>query len=145
MKGRVKIYYDVSEGFGDPNLHPFNLYVEGSYFGDSDILVNEGKDGRDGTAMADLVSHLLVLVRKEFIVLLEKHETVAVEMKEVAEARKKHHIKSIEEIKKKHGSEVDIRKGKSSQKSNLFNRKALSNQRKGKFGGVKNMVTVNTE
>ena len=58
VHGRVKIYYDLNEGFGDPDNHPFNLYVEGSYFGDSDILTNDGKDGRDGTAKADSVSHL---------------------------------------------------------------------------------------
>jgi CRP-like cAMP-binding protein len=54
LKGRVKIYYDINEGYKDQVVNiPFNLYVEGSYFGDSDVLVNAGRDGRDGTAVAE--------------------------------------------------------------------------------------------
>ena len=55
MKGRVKIYYDINEGHNGNIINiPFNLYVEGSYFGDSDVLINSGKDGRDGTAIAEV-------------------------------------------------------------------------------------------
>ena len=55
LKGRVKLHCDANEGdetLGE-NWIPFNLYVEGSYFGDSDIIVSGHKDGRDGTAIAD--------------------------------------------------------------------------------------------
>lgn len=55
LKGRVKLLCDANEG--DEELGeswvPFNLYVEGSYFGDSDIIATGVKDGRDGTAIAD--------------------------------------------------------------------------------------------
>ena len=91
VKGRVKLFYDVSEGFGEPNNVPFNLYVEGSYFGDCDVLVNEGSDGRDGTAEADTESQLLVLNRKDLKMLLDKFMKVGVEMTKVAEMRKTHH------------------------------------------------------
>lgn len=54
MKGRVKMYYDVNEG-QDGNIInvPFNLYVEGSYFGDSEIFVSEDRNARDSTAIAE--------------------------------------------------------------------------------------------
>ena len=40
LKGRVKMYIDVNEGNTDGIIInvPFNLYVEGSYFGDSEIF-----------------------------------------------------------------------------------------------------------
>ncbi len=38
-QGRIKLYIDLNEtGTGEQNNAPFNLYVEGSYFGDSDIF-----------------------------------------------------------------------------------------------------------
>jgi CRP-like cAMP-binding protein len=95
VKGRVKLYYDLNEGIGEPNNVPFNLYVEGSYFGDADILVNEGRDGRDGTAEAETVSQLLILNRKELKILLEKFDDVAQELRLVAEKRKEHHESAI--------------------------------------------------
>ena len=56
LKGRVKLYCDANEGdekLGQNPL-PFNLYVEGSYFGDSDVLGRDVKDGRDGSAIAEV-------------------------------------------------------------------------------------------
>lgn len=44
---------------------PFNVYVEGSYFGDSDIFVDESRSVRDSTAIASVVSYLLVITKKE--------------------------------------------------------------------------------
>lgn len=41
MKGRVKLYIDLNEGEGNPFYFPFNMYMEGSYFGDSDVLLGE--------------------------------------------------------------------------------------------------------
>lgn len=47
------MYYDVNLMQGLPTLLiPFNLYVEGSYFGDSDIFVEDGRNVRDCTAVA---------------------------------------------------------------------------------------------
>lgn len=84
VKGRVKLFYDLSEGLGEPNNVPFNLYVEGSYFGDLEILVEERAEGRDGTAEADDVCQLLVLNRKDCKILIEKFEDVGDEMKNIA-------------------------------------------------------------
>ncbi len=45
------MYYNLNEGT-DQKQHnvPFNLYVEGSYFGDSDIFETEERNTRDCTA-----------------------------------------------------------------------------------------------
>jgi CRP-like cAMP-binding protein len=41
FQGRIKLYIDLNEaGEGESMNVPFNLYVEGSYFGDSDIFPN---------------------------------------------------------------------------------------------------------
>jgi len=42
---------------------PINLHVEGSYFGDNDVLVNGGRDGRDSTAIAETDGQLLVITK----------------------------------------------------------------------------------
>jgi hypothetical protein len=59
---------DVSEHY-DSDEEPTNVaiiaYVEGSYFGDSDIFFSNENTGRDSTAIADNECHLLVLHRKE--------------------------------------------------------------------------------
>jgi hypothetical protein len=39
-------------GASNPVLEPFSLYVEGSLFGDQDILIDNGRNGRDSTAIA---------------------------------------------------------------------------------------------
>lgn len=54
---------------GEVNLVPFNLYVAGSYFGDVDVLVPENWNEWDGTAMAEVVSNLLVLSWKDLKVI----------------------------------------------------------------------------
>jgi len=39
VQGKVKLVYDVTEGEIDQPYHiPFNMYMQGSYFGDSDVL-----------------------------------------------------------------------------------------------------------
>jgi len=42
---------------------PINLHVEGSYFGDNDVLLNGGRDGRDSTAIAETECALLVITK----------------------------------------------------------------------------------
>lgn len=62
MKGRVKLCYDIMEGAGDPVNIPFNMYVEGSYFGEMEMMLRHFKDkGRDGSAIVDSECHLLVM------------------------------------------------------------------------------------
>lgn len=51
-KGRVKFYFDLYiVGEKKPRLEPFCLFVDGSMFGDQDILIDNGRDGRDSTAI----------------------------------------------------------------------------------------------
>ena len=40
------------------------MHVEGSYFGDNDVLLNEGRDGRDSTAQAEVECQLLVITKQ---------------------------------------------------------------------------------
>ena len=74
------------------------MYVEGSYFGDSDIFINKGKDGRDGSTFADCESHLLVIGKKELFTILKDFKNIKQEMIEVAQERKNHHDESIRKV-----------------------------------------------
>jgi hypothetical protein len=49
----------------------FNMYVEGSYFGEMEMMVREYKLlGRDGSAIVDSECHLLVLTKPDLIAIL---------------------------------------------------------------------------
>lgn len=58
IKGRVKFYYNKNfracalDSEAKPDMIPINMHVQGSYFGDNDVLINKGKSGRDSTALA---------------------------------------------------------------------------------------------
>lgn len=69
-------------------VEPLNIafiaYVEGSYFGDSDIFFQDENKGRDSTAIADNECHLLVLSRKDLIAMSEDFEEMSKEMKKIA-------------------------------------------------------------
>lgn len=72
LKGKVKLMYDLTEGETDkPYLIPFNMYLEGSYFGDSDVLADKNNEGRDGTALVDAKSVIYVIVRKDLLKVLK--------------------------------------------------------------------------
>ena len=82
---------------------PFIAYVEGSYFGDSDIFSSDeagvgNAGGRDGTAMADSEIHLLVLGKKDIVLILEEFEDLALEIKQIAKERKNYHDELIQRI-----------------------------------------------
>jgi len=63
-KGRVKFYFEMwLVGVRKSRLEPFCLYVEGSMFGDQDILIDNGRDGRDSTSVAQNDCILLVLTK----------------------------------------------------------------------------------
>ena len=101
LKGKVKLVYDLTEGEVDKPYHiPFNMYVEGSYFGDSDVLADKTNDGRDGTAIVDSESSILVITRKDLLSVL-KHfkDTYFKEMHFIAKERRQHHKAAIEELK----------------------------------------------
>lgn len=103
FKGKVKLMFDMLEGQTDePQYAPFNMYVEGSYFGDSDVLGDHENEGRDGTAIVDAESNLYVITRKSLLEVLNKKQfkhTIAKEMKQIARERRIHHKNSIEELK----------------------------------------------
>ena len=114
FKGRVKFFYKIPKTHeevevGDDSPHntkallpeypePINLHVEGSYFGDNDVLLNQGRDGRDSTAIAERECHLLVITKQQLIDLLKNFPHYRKEMKKVAERRKNHHLRQIEKL-----------------------------------------------
>lgn len=77
---------------------PFIAYVEGSYFGDSDIFYQDESKGRDGTATADSEVHLLVLNKKDLYMLIEEHEDFGFQMKAIARKRREYHEELILKI-----------------------------------------------
>ena len=101
FKGKVKLMYDLTEGETDiPYLIPFNMYVEGSYFGDSDVLADTSNEGRDGTALVDAKSIIYVIIGKDLIQVLKlfKHSYLK-EMRIIAKERRLHHKAAIDELK----------------------------------------------
>jgi CRP-like cAMP-binding protein len=78
------LYFDVNEGdleASEPLNIAFIVYVEGSYFGDSDIFFQDEASGRDSTAIADSECHLLVLNRKDLMALSEDFELISNEIR----------------------------------------------------------------
>ena len=65
------------------------LYPEGSYFGDSDILLKiEGThSGRDSTAISETICQLLVLWAKDLFDVLVDFPAIEEEMKAIAKER----------------------------------------------------------
>ena len=93
--------YDLTEGEIDQPYHiPFNMYVEGSYFGDSDVLADKTNDGRDGTALVDAESVVFVITRKDLLSVMKQFkDTFAKEMNFIAKERRLHHKAAIDELK----------------------------------------------
>ena len=107
-KGRIKLYVDVNEGNQDAT-QPLNIafiaYVEGSYFGDSDIFFQDENKGRDSTSIADTECHLLVLSKKDLISMSEDFEEMSKEMRQIAQERKVNHDQLIREVIEEHQRE----------------------------------------
>jgi hypothetical protein len=93
--------YDLTEGETDVPYHiPFNMYVEGSYFGDSDVLADTNNEGRDGTALVDAESVIYVIIRKDLLSVLKLFKnTYSKEMRIIAKERRIHHKAAIDELK----------------------------------------------
>lgn len=102
----MKLFVDINQA--DPEeLEPLNLpfiaYVEGSYFGDNDILTPQPEEeeagptaaGRDGTAIAESEVHLLVLTKKELFSIIEEYEDLDIQMRAIAKRRRKYHEELI--------------------------------------------------
>jgi hypothetical protein len=76
------------------------MYVEGSYFGDSDVLADKNNDGRDGTAVIDARSKIFVITRKDLLSVLKHFKnTYSKEMHFIAKERRLHHKAAIDELK----------------------------------------------
>jgi CRP-like cAMP-binding protein len=101
QKGRVKLCYDITKGFAAPIIVPFNMYVEGSYFGEMEMMLIHYRNlGRDGTAIVDSQCHLLVIGSKELREVLVHFHDVHHQMKLQAKKRREHHERAIEEAKR---------------------------------------------
>mmetsp|Transcript_24313 Transcript_24313/g.23924 ORF Transcript_24313/g.23924 Transcript_24313/m.23924 type:complete len:481 (+) Transcript_24313:722-2164(+) len=99
-KGRVKLFLELNEASEvdeeDTEKVAIIAYVEGSYFGDSDIFARDQNKGRDTSAKAELECHLLVLKRKDLFSLMEDFQDIGKEMRIIAHERKANHDKMIE-------------------------------------------------
>ena len=95
--------YDLTEGeIPKPYNIPFNMYVEGSYFGDSDVLTEKEREGmgRDGTALVDAESIIFVMTRKDLLSALRHFkDSYYKEMYFIAKERYLHHRAAIDELK----------------------------------------------
>jgi CRP-like cAMP-binding protein len=108
LKGSIKLQTDISEVLSDDALVdpdffnvPFNLYVEGSYFGDSDCLLSK-KAFRECMALAEQECHLLVLKKHILEDLLKDFDDIRHQMMDIAAEKKKYHERLVQEIEKKH-------------------------------------------
>jgi hypothetical protein len=79
---------------------PFNLIVEGSYFGDSDCLFLR-KCIRESTAEADQECHLLLLKKHALEDLLENFIDIKNQMMCIAIEKRKYHRRLISELLQK--------------------------------------------
>ena len=77
------------------------MYIGGSYFGDSDVLIDAT---RDGTALVDAESNLFAISKKDIKEVLEicvrnKKSWIKREMEKTAKERREYHADSIQELK----------------------------------------------
>jgi hypothetical protein len=80
------------KGEAEPYMIPFNMYAEGSYFGDNDVLGDYKKNGRDGTALVYEKSIVYVLEAQQLLDVLDMFRSkIKKEMYTIAEERKLHH------------------------------------------------------
>ena len=97
-KGRVKFYFDLYiKNRVKPRLEPFCLFVEGSMFGDQDILIDNGRDGRDSTSIGQADCTLLVLTKVQIQKLLKKFPKEKRQMRQMAKDRREHFRIAIKE------------------------------------------------
>jgi hypothetical protein len=98
-------------------LIPFISYLEGSYFGDSDIMLDLTRDDlyRDGTAITERECQFLILSKEAIL----KHKTIFSkeigEIEALAKKRSEKHknlidtiVKKVNLVRKDHASEFNI-------------------------------------
>eukprot|EP00347_Sterkiella_histriomuscorum_P017792 403347976 len=84
---------------------PFNLYVEGSYFGDSDCLFQRRLQ-RECMAEAEQECHLLVMKKGALEELLEQFQDIKNQMTNIANEKRKYHRRLIQELLRKHKEQL---------------------------------------
>jgi len=96
---------DDAEANSKHELHnvPFIAYLEGSYFGDVDILVNENviNFDRDSTAIAAEESHFFLLSRQSIYELKKNFSKEIIEMEDLASIRRAKHKRLIKSVQEK--------------------------------------------
>jgi hypothetical protein len=76
---------------------PFNLIVEGSYFGDSDCLYQR-KCLRESMAEADKESHLLMIKKKVLEELLDTFHDLKQQMMSIAKEKRRYYKRLVSEL-----------------------------------------------
>lgn len=104
IKGRVKQYYNIfcQRPDKDAQYLPVNVVTEGSYFGDIEVILNQGRDVRKTMTVAKVESQLLVVTKVRLLPLLASFPNVLKEMKHVASRRLSCISRSIELIKQEY-------------------------------------------
>lgn len=100
MKGRVKLKFDITEGMATDHKYqvPINMYVQGSYFGDIEVMLKT-QTGRDSTAEVEAESHFLFIGKIQMFAALKNFPAVEREMHYVAGERKNRHEENINTIR----------------------------------------------
>ena len=101
IRGRVKLYYNIfcQQPNRKAKYKPINICVEGSYFGDVEVILNKGRDVRLAKSKAKEESQLLVVTKKKILDLLHDFPSVFKEMKSVASRRLAYQNRSIDLVK----------------------------------------------
>lgn len=73
---------------------PFALYSEGQYFGDTEVITEYGRQGRDGIAIAVTECHIQVIGKVKLLTVLKRFKSVKDEMEKIAFGRLQYHKES---------------------------------------------------
>lgn len=79
---------------------PINMYVQGSYFGDIEIMI-KSNTGRDSTAEVEAESHFLFIQKLQLFTSFKNFPAIEREMHYVAGERKTRHEENIDIVRKK--------------------------------------------
>jgi len=71
---------------------PFKRYVEGSYFGDNEVLL---KTERESCAVSEVECDLYLIKKEDFLYVLEKHPEEHKQILDVAQVRDDLHKQAI--------------------------------------------------
>lgn len=86
---------DALNEFHTPINIPFIAYLEGSYFGDSDIFVQSSAQMRDSTAIASMESHFFLISREILEELKLQFKKEIIDIEEISLRRRAKHKRLI--------------------------------------------------